>query len=157
MVSVSSVERKLLISESNEVYFSCRTKAISTKLFLQSKRANSKKILPNVGTHGSCVRSICLQNKGVYNKKFFRNSSKTIGSVFSVNSVGNKSYIELTLYYAFEIKMAERISAIDARHLINIETILDKPLICGFILSNDNETRQITPNIIGVNATMFLG
>ena len=60
-------------------------------------------------------------------------------------------------YYAFEIKMAERISAIDARHLINIETILDKPLICGFILSNDNETRQITPNIIGVNATMFLG
>ena len=60
-------------------------------------------------------------------------------------------------YYAFEIKMADRISAIDARHLINIETILDKPLICGFILSNDNETRQITPNIIGVNATMFLG
>ena len=53
--------------------------------------------------------------------------------------------------------MADRISAIDARHLINIETILDKPLICGFILSNDNETRQITPNIIGVNATMFLG
>ncbi|MBO5085757.1 MAG: hypothetical protein J6B65_00800 [Paludibacteraceae bacterium] len=71
--------------------------------------------------------------------------------------MGNKSYIELTLYYAFEIKMADRISAIDARHLINIETILDKPLICGFILSNDNETRQITPNIIGVNATMFLG
>ena len=35
--------------------------------------------------------------------------------------------------------------------------LLDKPLICGFILSNDNETRQITPNIIGVNATMFLG
>lgn len=62
-----------------------------------------------------------------------------------------------TGYYAFEIKMADRISAIDARHLINIETILDKPLICGFILSNDNETRQITPNIIGVNATMFLG
>ena len=53
--------------------------------------------------------------------------------------------------------MADRISAIDARHLINIETILDKPLICGFILSNDNETRQITSNIIGVNATMFLG
>ncbi|MBQ8720788.1 MAG: ATP-binding protein [Paludibacteraceae bacterium] len=62
-----------------------------------------------------------------------------------------------TGYYAFEIKMADHISAIDARHLINIETILDKPLICGFILSNDNETRQITPNIIGVNATMFLG
>ena len=40
MASVSSVERKLRISESNEVYFSCRTKAILAKLFLRSKRAN---------------------------------------------------------------------------------------------------------------------
>ena len=40
MASVLSVERKLRISESNEVYFSCRTKAISTKLFLHSKKAN---------------------------------------------------------------------------------------------------------------------
>ena len=44
-----------------------------------------------------------------------------------------------------------------SRHLINIETILDKPLLDGFILSNDLETRQITSNITAVNVAMFLG
>ena len=44
-----------------------------------------------------------------------------------------------------------------SRHLINIETILDKPLLVGFILSNDPETHQFTSNITAVNATMFLG
>ena len=60
-------------------------------------------------------------------------------------------------YFAFEIKMADKVSQIDARHLMNIETILDKPLIAGFILSNDPETHQFTSNITAVNATMFLG
>lgn len=60
-------------------------------------------------------------------------------------------------YYAFEIKMADRVSAIDARHLINIDTILDKPLLHGFVLSNDTETHHFTDNITAVNAAMFLG
>ena len=60
-------------------------------------------------------------------------------------------------YYAFEIKIADRVSAIDARHLINIDTILDKPLLHGFVLSNDTETHKITDNITAINATMFLG
>ncbi|MBO5346129.1 MAG: hypothetical protein J6A44_04395 [Paludibacteraceae bacterium] len=53
--------------------------------------------------------------------------------------------------------MADKVSQIDARHLINIETILDKPLIAGFILSNDPETHQFTSNITAVNVAMFLG
>ncbi len=60
-------------------------------------------------------------------------------------------------YYAFEIKMADRVSAIDARHLINIDTVLDKPLLHGFVLSNDTETHHFTDNITAVNAAMFLG
>ena len=44
-----------------------------------------------------------------------------------------------------------------SRHLINIETILDKPLLDGFILSNDPESRQITSNITAVKVAMFLG
>ena len=60
-------------------------------------------------------------------------------------------------YYAFEIKMADKISPIDARHLMNIEAILDKPLIHSFILSNDSETHRITPSITGMHAAMFLG
>ena len=60
-------------------------------------------------------------------------------------------------YFAFEIKMADKVSQIDARHLMNIETILDKPLIAGFILSKDPETHQFTSNITAVNVAMFLG
>ena len=41
----------------------------SVERFLRSKRANSAKILLIVGTHGSCVRSICLLNRGVCNEK----------------------------------------------------------------------------------------
>ena len=53
--------------------------------------------------------------------------------------------------------MADKISPIDARHLMNIEAILDKPLIHSFILSNDSETHRITPSITGMHAAMFLG
>lgn len=60
-------------------------------------------------------------------------------------------------YYAFEIKMADRVSTIDARHLLNIETILDKPLLHGFVLSNDTETHHFTDKITAVNIAMFLG
>lgn len=60
-------------------------------------------------------------------------------------------------YYAFEIKMADRVSTIDARHLLNIETILDKPLLHGFVLSNDTETHHFTDKITAVNVAMFLG
>lgn len=60
-------------------------------------------------------------------------------------------------YYAFEIKMADRVSTIDARHLLNIETILDKPLLHGFVLSNDTETHHFADNITAVNVAMFLG
>ena len=41
----------------------------SVERFLRSKRTNSAKILLIVGTHGSCVRSICLLNRGVCNEK----------------------------------------------------------------------------------------
>jgi predicted AAA+ superfamily ATPase len=60
-------------------------------------------------------------------------------------------------YYAFEIKMAERVSKIDARHLTGLNTILDKPLLHSFIISNDPETHHISDNITAVHAAMFLG
>ena len=60
-------------------------------------------------------------------------------------------------YYAFEIKMADRVSSIDARHLQNVETILDKPLLHAFVLSNDNETHNISDKITSLHVAMFLG
>ena len=60
-------------------------------------------------------------------------------------------------YYAFEIKMADRVAPIDARHLSDVETILDKPLLHGFVLSNDTETHRFSDKITAVHAAMLLG
>lgn len=60
-------------------------------------------------------------------------------------------------YYAFEIKMADRVTPIDARHLQNLESILDKPLLHAFVLSNDNETHNFSDKITALHAAMFLG
>ena len=60
-------------------------------------------------------------------------------------------------YFAFEIKMADRVSMADARHLMAIESILDKPLLQGFVLSNDVETHYFSPKIRAVHAAALLG
>jgi predicted AAA+ superfamily ATPase len=59
-------------------------------------------------------------------------------------------------YLAFEIKLAEKAQSGDARHLRKLGEILDKPLLHGFVLSNDYETHKIAPNITAVNAAYFL-
>ena len=60
-------------------------------------------------------------------------------------------------YYAFEIKMANRVNQIDAKHLFGLENILDKPLKKAFLLSNDEETKYFDDKTIAVHAAMFLG
>lgn len=60
-------------------------------------------------------------------------------------------------YYAFEIKMAEHVTATDARHLRNLQEFLDKPLLHSFLLSNDNQTHQFSDKITAVSAAYFLG
>ena len=61
-------------------------------------------------------------------------------------------------YYAFEIKMTEHVSPTDARHLLHLSEILtDKPIIHSYILSNDLQTHEFTPDITAVHAAYFLG
>ena len=60
-------------------------------------------------------------------------------------------------YWAFEIKMTEHVVNTDARHLRKIEEILDKPLLHGFILSNDVETHTFAQNITALHVALFLG
>ncbi|MEA1876105.1 MAG: ATP-binding protein [Bacteroidota bacterium] len=60
-------------------------------------------------------------------------------------------------YYAFEIKLADKIRRQDIRHLKNLEQFLDKPLLHAFLLSNDNETQLFDSNITALNAAWFLG
>lgn len=59
-------------------------------------------------------------------------------------------------YYAFEIKQTSHVHKTDARHIIGLEEILDKPLIKGFIVSNDISNKEISPNIMAVNIASML-
>jgi hypothetical protein len=66
--------------------------------------------------------------------------------------------IEMPDYYlAFEIKKADRITAHDARNLMGLEELLNKPLKKAFLLSNDRDTKVFNDKIIAINTTMFLG
>ncbi|MDR3200078.1 MAG: AAA family ATPase [Spirochaetales bacterium] len=60
-------------------------------------------------------------------------------------------------YVAFEIKMSDKIRPSDAAHLKKLPALLDKPLLGGFLLSQDNETRELFPGIFAVHAAYFLG
>ncbi len=60
-------------------------------------------------------------------------------------------------YFAFEVKMTEHVSRVDARHLLALADMLDKPLLHAFILSNDVTTQQFSPTVTAVHAAMFLG
>jgi hypothetical protein len=60
-------------------------------------------------------------------------------------------------YYAFEIKEAEHTRRADASALFKLDGILDKPLLHGFLLSNDMQTHEFGGRITAVHAGYFLG
>jgi predicted AAA+ superfamily ATPase len=60
-------------------------------------------------------------------------------------------------YYAFEIKKTSHVNKSDVRHLIDLDEILDKPILQRIILSNDNQVRTFSTNIHAIPAAMFLG
>jgi uncharacterized protein len=60
-------------------------------------------------------------------------------------------------YAAFEIKMASHVTDIDARHLKTLSTLLDKPLLHSFVVSNDVNMRELAPGVSAVNAAWMLG
>lgn len=60
-------------------------------------------------------------------------------------------------YFAFEIKMAERVALRDTGGLRRLSSILDKPLLHSFVLSLDPDTRSLSPGITAINGPYFLG
>ena len=60
-------------------------------------------------------------------------------------------------YYAFEIKMANKVNKVDAKHLFGLEHILDKPIKKAFLISNDEKTQEFDEKTVAVHAAMFLG
>lgn len=60
-------------------------------------------------------------------------------------------------YYAFEIKLTQNAGLDDARHLRNLQSMLDKPLIHSFVVSTDPVTRRLTPEVTAVHAAALMG
>ena len=60
-------------------------------------------------------------------------------------------------FVALEIKMTNRVSPVDARHLRNLEELLDKPLLAGLILSQDNAIKQFDDSIYALPVAWALG
>ena len=66
--------------------------------------------------------------------------------------------LEMPDYYiAIVVKMSNRINHTDARHLIDLQQILNKPLKQCFILSNDLQTQVLKDNIVAMHVATFLG
>jgi predicted AAA+ superfamily ATPase len=59
-------------------------------------------------------------------------------------------------YYAIEIKMTINAGNHDARHLAGLASLLDKPLIASFVLSNDPIVKQLGENVTAIPVAMFL-
>jgi len=60
-------------------------------------------------------------------------------------------------YLAFEIKKSNRVTSYDARNMLGLEDVLNKPLKKAFLLSNDRDTKVFDDKIIAINTTLFLG
>jgi predicted AAA+ superfamily ATPase len=59
-------------------------------------------------------------------------------------------------YIVIEIKMTEHVNRTDARHLHDLQNILDKPVRQSFILSNDVQVHHFNDNITAMHAAAFL-
>ncbi len=60
-------------------------------------------------------------------------------------------------YFAFEIKMSERVAVRDTTGLRGLASILDRPLLHSFVVSLDPDTRALSPGITAVHGSYFLG
>ena len=62
-----------------------------------------------------------------------------------------------TGFHPVEIKMTERVSSADARHLRRLDTILDKPILGSLVLSNDPHSKDLGEDITALPVGWALG
>jgi len=82
------------------------------------------------------------------------------GSFYHLRTVDGRE-VDLLLetekgYYAFEIKKTSHVSSSDIRHLMDLDAILDKPVLQSFILSNDIKVKSFANNITAIPVAMFI-
>ena len=59
-------------------------------------------------------------------------------------------------FVAIEIKSTTNVSATDARHLRDLQELLDKPLLYSFVVSNDARVKSLAREIMAVPAGWLL-
>lgn len=59
-------------------------------------------------------------------------------------------------YIAIEIKKSQNIRAVDGKHLIGLEEILNKPVLHRLIVSNDLNTKDLGNGLLAIPAVQFL-
>jgi len=87
--------------------------------------------------------------------KQISNASLNVGFFHLRTKDGREVDLLLELEHGFiaiEIKRSEHAHFTDARHLRNLDTILDKPLLCSMIISMDREIKSFGENIYAVPA-----
>lgn len=60
-------------------------------------------------------------------------------------------------FLPIEIKLTDKIASTDAKHLRNLEDILDRPILHSFIISNDPGIKKIDTKITALPVSWFLG
>ena len=59
-------------------------------------------------------------------------------------------------YLAIEINKSSKVRSVDAKHLRDLENILDKPILHKIVLSNDLSLKELGNGIVGMSAIKFL-
>ena len=60
-------------------------------------------------------------------------------------------------FIPIEIKQTENVRKADARHLKDLKGLLDKPILCSFVVSNDREIKDLGQGIYALPAAWLLG
>ncbi len=60
-------------------------------------------------------------------------------------------------FVAIEIKATDRVDGPDARHLVDVETLLDRPVLAKWVVSDDPDLRELKPDVLAVPAAWLLG
>jgi predicted AAA+ superfamily ATPase len=143
-------------------------------LVLQPWSRNSIKRLvksPKVHFMDIGVLRAVLQKKGELNGHEFESAIiseiykqiKTINSVAQVYHLRTSDGREVDLlietetgYIAIEIKKTTAVRSVDAKHLKNLEDILDKPILKKIVLSNDINIHDLGEGATAIPAVKFL-
>lgn len=166
LAGVSSVTAKKFVQY---LEISCQTITLPPWFKNQNKRlAKSPKVhFLDSGIHRAILKKRDKPNGNEYESAVIAEIIKQVSNLglpvefYHLRTLDDRE-IDLVVelehgYLLFEIKKSEIIDRQDARHLLNVEDIFDKPILASFVLSEDLDAKILAQNIYGLPACWFLG